>query len=68
MTKFSGQGKKTVFLNGVSDFKHSIVKPQNTSSGLVQRPRKRLQNTALGRPVLANRHSGLRPAVFFVLI
>lgn len=72
MTGFSGQSKKTIFLNGVSNFKYSIVKPQNTSSGLVQQPRKRLQRAALGRPVLANGTlaSGLESKLdaFFVLI
>lgn len=64
MTGFSGQSKKTIFLNGVSNFKYSIVKPQNTSSGLAQRPRRRLQTAALGSPVLANGHSGLGPRVY----
>lgn len=49
MTGFSGQGKKTIFVNGVSDFKYSIVKPQNTSSGLVEPAKEKAVERGLGK-------------------
>lgn len=49
MTEFPGQGKTTIFLNGVSDLKYSIVKPQNTSSGLVEPAKEKAAERGLGK-------------------
>lgn len=54
-TEFSEGKGKTISLNGLINFKYSIVKSENTSSGVIQLAKERLQGMALGRSVPANR-------------